>query len=306
MSTDGFANQVLGGAGTLIRQFIKSANYVAGSLGWQISKDGNAEFNNVTVRGTVDVAGSNGHVIVTPAGVNTLSEIDFTLTGVANPGSVFAFIAGNLSDYLTMVSPSGVGRLSAGVSVGCESAALKDSHVQLEGHIIQLNDPSGNSTFADVQNNFISQGRGVHGSDASTASLTTSAQAMTLSQFANFVWKAGRVYRLRIGGRVNTSATDTLAIWKLLKGTTTAAAVAIDFGGFRCLAGALQPLNIEGFLANATAADITQTVQLSLQANNANTVTWDGGGGGVNMPRVFTIEDFCSINEMPVGGYVAL
>lgn len=36
-----------------IGNYIQSNNYVAGSTGWQINKNGNAEFNNVTVRGTV-------------------------------------------------------------------------------------------------------------------------------------------------------------------------------------------------------------------------------------------------------------
>ncbi|WP_222422799.1 DUF3672 domain-containing protein, partial [Yersinia vastinensis] len=36
-----------------IGQYIMSDNYVMGMLGWKIDKLGNAEFNNVTVRGTV-------------------------------------------------------------------------------------------------------------------------------------------------------------------------------------------------------------------------------------------------------------
>ncbi|EKN6180760.1 TPA: TipJ family phage tail tip protein [Yersinia enterocolitica] len=36
-----------------IGQYIMSNDYVMGMLGWKIDKDGNAEFNNVTVRGTV-------------------------------------------------------------------------------------------------------------------------------------------------------------------------------------------------------------------------------------------------------------
>ncbi|EFA1899429.1 DUF1983 domain-containing protein [Escherichia coli] len=36
-----------------IAQQIQSSNYVSGSAGWMINKNGNAEFNNVTVRGTV-------------------------------------------------------------------------------------------------------------------------------------------------------------------------------------------------------------------------------------------------------------
>ncbi|MGH1531454.1 phage tail tip fiber protein, partial [Yersinia proxima] len=36
-----------------IGQYIMSNNYVIGMLGWKIDKSGNAEFNNVTIRGTV-------------------------------------------------------------------------------------------------------------------------------------------------------------------------------------------------------------------------------------------------------------
>lgn len=52
MSTQGFNNDVLGGSSTLIRQAIKSPNYVIGTAGWTINKDGSAEFNNLTIRGT--------------------------------------------------------------------------------------------------------------------------------------------------------------------------------------------------------------------------------------------------------------
>ncbi len=49
----GFSNSVIGGAAALIRAAIKSPNFVHGSAGWQVSKDGSAEFNNVTVRGNI-------------------------------------------------------------------------------------------------------------------------------------------------------------------------------------------------------------------------------------------------------------
>lgn len=47
-----FANQILGGQNKLIRSSIQSPNYVPGVSGWAIFKDGSAEFNNMTVRGT--------------------------------------------------------------------------------------------------------------------------------------------------------------------------------------------------------------------------------------------------------------
>lgn len=49
-----FTNSILAGI-TLVRDAIKSENYVAGSDGWKISRNGDAEFNDVTVRGELVV-----------------------------------------------------------------------------------------------------------------------------------------------------------------------------------------------------------------------------------------------------------
>ncbi len=48
-----FSDPIIGGASTLVRQAIKSPNYVAGLTGWSINKDGTAEFSGITVRGTI-------------------------------------------------------------------------------------------------------------------------------------------------------------------------------------------------------------------------------------------------------------
>lgn len=49
-----FSNPIVGGT-ALVRQAINSPNYVAGSAGWAIKRDGTAEFSNATIRGEVDV-----------------------------------------------------------------------------------------------------------------------------------------------------------------------------------------------------------------------------------------------------------
>lgn len=45
-----FQNSILAG-GTLVREFIQSEGYMSGSVGWQIARDGSAEFNSVVLRG---------------------------------------------------------------------------------------------------------------------------------------------------------------------------------------------------------------------------------------------------------------
>jgi hypothetical protein len=53
---DGFSNPIIGGGGALVYPSIHSPNYAAGLAGWTINKDGSAEFNNATVRGTITAA----------------------------------------------------------------------------------------------------------------------------------------------------------------------------------------------------------------------------------------------------------
>jgi len=50
--------------------YIESTNYSAGSTGWRIDNDGNAEFNNVTVRGTIYASGGeiSGGLAITSGG----------------------------------------------------------------------------------------------------------------------------------------------------------------------------------------------------------------------------------------------
>lgn len=52
----GFQHDIAGGQGNLIVTSVQSPNFVAGSAGWQVKKDGSAEFNNLVIRGTFDGA----------------------------------------------------------------------------------------------------------------------------------------------------------------------------------------------------------------------------------------------------------
>ena len=102
----GFANTVIGGAAALIRAAIKSPNYVAGSLGWSVNKDGSAEFNSLTVRGT-------------------FQGTDY----VINPNGVFFYspneAAGNLAVAVAPVATTGPfgESVGQGVTVGLASAS---------------------------------------------------------------------------------------------------------------------------------------------------------------------------------------
>lgn len=58
-----FSNPIIGGNGNLVREQIKSPDYVAGVSGWIIRKDGTAEFNDIIVRGELYVTDPDGSYI---------------------------------------------------------------------------------------------------------------------------------------------------------------------------------------------------------------------------------------------------
>lgn len=60
-----------------VGQYIRSSNYAAGSSGWNIDSNGNAEFNDVTVRGTVTSSTVVGSKISTSSSGNRV-ELDGT------------------------------------------------------------------------------------------------------------------------------------------------------------------------------------------------------------------------------------
>lgn len=79
---DGFANSILGGAETLIRSAIKSANYVLGLAGWRISRDGSAELNDATIRGSISAGGNT--VLLNAGGVKVdgpTIQMDINIAG---------------------------------------------------------------------------------------------------------------------------------------------------------------------------------------------------------------------------------
>lgn len=81
----GFTNEVIGGQASLVRSAIKSPNYVHSISGWTVNKDGSAEFNNVTIRGSIFGLQYilNGSGIFFYNGTPTSGNLVIALTGAA-------------------------------------------------------------------------------------------------------------------------------------------------------------------------------------------------------------------------------
>lgn len=120
--SDGFANSILGGVGNLIRQYIQSPNYVAGTSGWIVRQDGSAEFNNVIARGSVTadaliVNDANGHPVFVANSGGTIPGNDTTdspiIIGNTNAGSV---LWPALASYIEWAMNSGSSFLMGGAN----------------------------------------------------------------------------------------------------------------------------------------------------------------------------------------------
>lgn len=84
----GFENNIINALNALIRAAIHSPNFITGVSGWTINKDGSAEFNNLTLRGTFQgtnwVINSSGLFMYDPT--ETLGNLVVSITANAVTG----------------------------------------------------------------------------------------------------------------------------------------------------------------------------------------------------------------------------
>lgn len=85
----GFENNIINALNALIRAAIHSPNFVTGVSGWSINKDGSAEFNNLTIRGTFQgtdwVINSSGLFMYDPTEALGNLAISITAKPVTGP-----------------------------------------------------------------------------------------------------------------------------------------------------------------------------------------------------------------------------
>lgn len=161
----GFSDPILTGDGSLIREVAKSPNYAAGTAGWSINANGSAEFNNVTVRGPVQVIGSDGsYVYVQTSGgtAEIVLEPPTRLGYTWSPGTI-ATESDGLSGRADMVITSPEKQGSAGgvsqILLEGGDGATPTSLIQLGAHDVSVtgvltaaNIASGAVTITPVAN----------------------------------------------------------------------------------------------------------------------------------------------------------
>lgn len=85
----GFSNPLVNDTNALIRNAVKSPNFITGVSGWSINKDGSAEFNNLTIRGTFQgtnfIINSNGMFFYDPTEAFGNLVVSITANAVSGP-----------------------------------------------------------------------------------------------------------------------------------------------------------------------------------------------------------------------------
>lgn len=112
---------------------LKSDNYAAGSAGWQIDGAGNAEFNNVTVRGTIATATISSGGTLTVSG--TMKSENF------NPDSPYAGWSLDGSGGATFKAVSVKGSINITGDVSAVGEVSTQKQLSLAGNVSDANAP---------------------------------------------------------------------------------------------------------------------------------------------------------------------
>jgi len=148
-----FNNDIAGGNGALVRNWIQSDNYVAGSTGWRISKNGNAEFNNGTFRGSIEVGSLTGqHFWVNNP--NTTDVID-----VYNSANKLVFSIDNTGRLVSTSSVSTANVVIAGANLRFEDTAQSPIFDTLINGTVTANNTAVNIN-GGIPQNYVGTGQG--------------------------------------------------------------------------------------------------------------------------------------------------
>lgn len=127
-----FSSPVVGGGGGLIRNWIKSPDFISGVSGWQIARDGSAEFNDVAVRGQLTVRNADSELYIGPGGSGQADVLILINPDVDEytAASVFTYLNGTERAGIEVRSPvhsTAVGAGYAFLDINGETAALPSS-----------------------------------------------------------------------------------------------------------------------------------------------------------------------------------
>jgi hypothetical protein len=148
-----------------VASILRSSNFSAGSAGWRVRGSGDAEFNNVTVRGTVDASTILGSIFKTANSGTTADPVIwigdtvtgserkfiYFVTGASTSGAGYIQMYTNSFEIhapgagsVTMIASTSLGTITA------QNAVYNSSGYQVNG-VVVLNSSGGADFFADLK-----------------------------------------------------------------------------------------------------------------------------------------------------------
>lgn len=276
---EGFANPVVNAAGVLVRAVMKSVNYAAGLTGWQITRDGDAEFNDVTVRGEIYVSDPDGsYVRIYDQNPGDGAVINVQSADIPGHTLTPAEIRGDISliapllPYLFVRGPQYDGKFTSSLllksgdwiaGVGTLPEAI------LTAGSVQVSDGFANPRdigFQDVAYGILG-GVGVTTVAGAEIALTSASWNTAPGQEPSADFKPGRIYKVTLEINQFASAVAThIAFLRLRRGSATIVGTLLHEWEYEILtnAGAVTR-QWYCYIKNSTSATITTALSVSVQ-----------------------------------------
>ena len=263
-SGGGFPDAFAGNQGAMLINALKSANFLSGVSGWQIQRNGNAQFNNLTLRGTfygsdyiINSEGAffysgtpaNGNLIVSIANVSGDDQFNnpyYAGVAVYNAANATVLYNGTVSFYssATTAEPGSIGEANGADQLVMESgqaAGHDQASLTLSGGLPaswELQAISGGTYSGSAQQSGSGDLETTSGSDGNTYDTARLTQIPTGSLTVNQTTFTQNVLPLknvsvrsyRISGRLLVHPNQAAGFVELeFNGTATITGIAITF-----------------------------------------------------------------------------
>lgn len=281
--------------GSLVFPAIKSPNYVAGSTGWTVNRDGSSEFNNVTVRGELDVNGANGSAIQI---TNSFGTPTIFMLPPNFPGNNPASVGGTIETL----------GFNSGGSAQCQFVILGPHTTNGNGGTILLTSQSEDHTVGSSLDLLVNKvtiggngkdiGRGLLtrvDSISDSAAIAASTEDIVLT-LPSVTYKANRAYNAvhNAQASLQTAITNSILYFRLRK-NNVGGAIVRPFGRAPLVNTQICAVNQAGEFT-VGAADVTATLVLTMSVPAGSTGTHNAGAG---FQREVNIYDIGAASDYP-------
>lgn len=310
-----FDDPIAAGDGSLIYPALKSPNYSGGVSGWQISRTGDAEFNNVTIRGTF-IANGSSNSYIRVSSVSDTPNISFRPADPigGNSSNVSNGVLGEVTIGATLAASYfrlaliGAGWSGAGPAdfryptIYLQSASYDGTTVTPNIYIGFNNNTNVHTVSTTIDSNTVINGditygdynvntsKGwVTGNGVTSDSTAAAATEVTVVGTSAFTFKAGRAYKIVAGGMVKSSVAATSPVMRFRKddGSSPPSGQVLDVWRVFCnVANTTYNAHFTGYFR--CTSDVPCGILISIVGSGAFNATY---AGGAQFPASINIYD---------------